>query len=344
MKYSFRNDYSEGCHPAIIEAIKNSNHGQCAGYGEDEYCEKAGDILKNLIGKPSADVHFLTSGTQTNMVMISAALRPHESVIATDMAHISTHEAGAVESTGHKINEVPTKDGKLSPENIENVVAEHFFEHMVHPKMVFISNTTEAGTVYTKKELHAIRETCDKHNLLLYIDGARLGMAMTSPVNDISLPELASLADAFYVGGTKNGFMMGEALVIVNDSLKPFFRYHLKQKGALLAKGRFLGIQFISMFENNLYFDLAEYANLLAAKLSNGIAAAGFNFCYVPESNQIFPILPDHVIKTLEQDFGFYVWEKTTDTDSCIRLVLSWAGSDQQVEAFINDLNHINRR
>ncbi|MGC9331020.1 MAG: threonine aldolase family protein [Bacteroidales bacterium] len=338
MKYSFLNDYSEGCHPAIIEAIKKSNHGQCDGYGEDVYCEKAMDILKNLIGKPSADVHFLTSGTQTNMVMISAALRPHESVIATDMAHIATHEAGAVESTGHKINTVHTKDGKLYPEDIENVVAEHFFEHMVHPKMVFISNTTEAGTVYTKKELHALRETCDKYNLLLYIDGARLGMAMTSPVNDISLHELASLSDAFYVGGTKNGFMMGEALIIVNDSLKPFFRYNLKQKGALLAKGRFLGIQFISMFENNLYFDLAEYANLLAVKLSNGIAAAGYNFCYAPESNQIFPLLPNTLIKKLEQHYDFFVWKKINDTHACVRLVVSWANTESQINSFIDDL------
>lgn len=339
MKYSFRNDYSEGCHPAIIEAIKKNNQGQCDGYGEDDHCRKAADIIKNLIQNPSADVHFLTSGTQTNMVMISAALRPHESVIATDMAHISTHEAGAVEATGHKINEVPTPDGKLRPEDIENVVNEHFFEHMVHPKLVFISNSTEAGTVYTKQELTALRETCDKHKLFLYIDGARLGMAMTSPVNDITLPELASLADAFYTGGTKNGFMMGEALVIVNDSLKPFFRYNLKQKGALLAKGRFLGIQFGSMFENNLYFDLAEYANLLATKLSAGIEAAGYTFCYAPESNQIFPVFPNTVIEKLERDYGFYVWSKINDTHSCVRLVVSWASTETQIESFLDDLN-----
>jgi threonine aldolase len=343
MKYSFRNDYSEACHVQILEALAKNNHGQTDGYGEDLYSHKAAALIKELSNQANADVHFLSGGTQTNLVMLSAALRPHESVIATNMAHISTHETGAIEATGHKINELPTPDGKITSEQLEDVVAGHHFEHMVYPKLVFISNTTETGTVYTKAELQALRETCDKHGLYLYIDGARLGMALTSPVNDMSLAEMATLCDAFYIGGTKNGFLFGEALVINNPDLQPHFRYHMKQKGALMAKGRTLGIQFHSMFENNLYFDLAEYANLLAAKLSSGIDKLGYTFRYAPESNQIFPILPHDVIDALMEDYGFYVWEKIDEEKSCVRLVLSWASSDEQVSSFLRDLKSITK-
>lgn len=343
MKYSFRNDYSEACHTQILEALAKNNHGQTDGYGEDPYSQKASALIKELSGQDKADVHFLTGGTQTNLVMLSAALRPHESVIATNLAHISTHETGAIEATGHKINELSTIDGKITPEQVEEVVAEHHFEHMVYPKLLFISNTTETGTVYTKAELQALRTVCDKHGLYLYIDGARLGMALTSPANDMSLAEMASYCDAFYIGGTKNGFLFGEALVINNPELQPHFRYHMKQKGALMAKGRSLGIQFYSMLDNELYFDLAEYANLLAAKLSSGIADLGYNFRYAPESNQIFPIFPNEVIDKMMEDYGFYVWEKFNEEKSCVRLVVSWGSSDEQVKSFLRDLEIITK-
>ena len=343
MKYSFRNDYSEACHMQILEALAKNNHGQTDGYGEDPYCQKAAALIKELSDQANADVHFLSGGTQTNLVMLSAALRPHESVIATNLAHISTHETGAIEATGHKINELPTPDGKITSEQLEDVVAGHHFEHMVYPKLVFISNTTETGTVYTKTELQALRETCDKHGLYLYIDGARLGMALTSPANDMSLAAMAALCDAFYIGGTKNGFLFGEALVINNPDLQPHFRYHMKQKGALMAKGRTLGIQFHSMLENRLYFDLAEYANLLAAKLSSGIADLGYNFRYAPESNQIFPIFSNPIIDKMMEDYGFYVWEKIDQNNSCVRLVLSWASSDEQVRSFLDDLRKLTK-
>ncbi len=338
MKYSFRNDYSEGCHPAILKALNDNNCSQEDGYSEDKYSLKAIETIRNLCNQTDADIHFLTGGTQANLVMLAHALRPYESVIANEMAHIATHEAGAIEATGHKINIISRADGKLVSEDIQVILDEHYFEHMVAPKLVFISNTTEIGTVYKKKELKDLYEYCQRHNLYLYIDGARLGSALTAETNDATLEDIAKYSDAFYIGGTKNGFLIGEALIITNNELKSHMRYQMKQRGALLAKGRIFGIQFQAMFEDNLYFELAKHTNFMAKKLSDGIAQLGFNFLTKPESNQIFPILPNTIIRKLEEAFGFYAWQKIDDKQTAIRLVCSWKTEKKQIEAFLSDL------
>lgn len=273
------------------------------------------------------------------MIVISAILRPYESVIAANTSHIYVHEAGAIEATGHKINTIKTEDGKLTPENIRSVIDYHEDEHMVKPKMVFISNSTELGTIYKKKELIGLSVFCKQNDLFLYLDGARLGSALTSTQNDITLPELSKLLDVFYIGGTKNGALLGEAIIINNKELKKNFRFHLKQKGALLAKGRILGIQFLELFKDDLFFKLANHANLMAQKLSMGIKNSGYSLLTKSVTNQIFPILPNKLIETMGKKYGFYVWSKTDKYNFAIRLVTSWATKEKFVDRFIADLN-----
>lgn len=338
MNYSFRNDYSEGAHPAIIKALIETNLEQLDGYGEDKYSLSAAEKIRKKLDCLDADIHFVSGGTQANMLCLGAFLRPYQSVIAAETAHIEIHEAGAIEFTGHKINTCNGTDGKLSPEQIQYLVDFHYDEHMVVPKLVFISEATELGTVYTKAEIMAISKICKKNNLYLYIDGARLGAAITSSLNDIKFSELAQFADAFYIGGTKNGAISGEAIVIVNPELKPYFRYNMKQKGALGAKGRLTGIQFDVLFTDNLYLELAEHANKMAMKLAAGITKKGYEFYSKPQSNQIFPILPNTVADRLSENFGFYIWTRYDDTHSVARLVCSWATKKEAVDAFLMEL------
>ncbi|HNQ68536.1 MAG TPA: low specificity L-threonine aldolase [Bacteroidales bacterium] len=338
MHYNFRNDYSEGAHPNIIKALGNSNTEQADGYGEDKFSFEAADKIKAELGCNNADIHFVSGGTQANLLCVSSFLKPYESVISAQTAHIEVHEAGAIEFTGHKINTYPGINGKLCPEQIQEAVNFHYDEHMVVPKLVFISNTTELGTVYRKKDLEAISEVCKKYNLLLYIDGARLGQAIKSSVADASLADIAKLADAFYIGGTKNGALIGEAVIIINPELKPYFRYNMKQKGALLAKGRIIGIQFDELFKNGLYYELASHANNMAMNLANGIDAAGYKFLAPPESNQIFPVFPNKLIDKLSKDFEFYVWSKYDENNSVARLVCSWATKNEAVDAFLKSI------
>ncbi|HOZ29417.1 MAG TPA: aminotransferase class V-fold PLP-dependent enzyme [Bacteroidales bacterium] len=338
MIYNFKSDYSEGAHPDIIKALSNTNTEQLEGYGEDKYCLAAADKIRKELDSPGVDVHFVSGGTQANLLCISSFLKPYESVIAAQTAHIEVHEAGAIEFTGHKINKYPGLIGKLTPEQIQFCVDFHYDEHMVVPRLVFISNTTELGTVYRKKELEAIYEVCKKNNLLLYIDGARLGQAMKSYVSDVSLADIAKFADAFYIGGTKNGALIGEAVVITNPDIKPYFRYNMKQKGALLAKGRVVGIQFNELFRNGLYYKLAEHANNMAMNLANGIESAGYKFLAPPESNQIFPIFPNKLIENLSENFGFYIWSKHSKKTSVARLVCSWATKEDAIKAFLKSI------
>lgn len=338
MKYSFRNDYSEGAHPNILKALAESNLEQVDGYGEDVYCLHAVDKIRKELNSPDADVHFVSGGTQANMLCIGSFLRPYESVIAAQTAHIEVHEAGAIEFTGHKINTYPGENGKISPEQIQFAVDFHYDEHMVVPRLVFISNTTELGTVYKKSELAAISEVCKKNNLFLYIDGARLGAALASPENDLTLADIAKFADAFYIGGTKNGALIGEAVVIINPDLKSHFRYNMKQKGVLLAKGRLIGIQFDELFKNDLYYNLAIHANKMSMKLAAGLKAAGYEFLSTPESNQIFPIFPNELIESLYEKFEFYIWSKYDDKKSTARLVCSWATDEDVVDEFLREL------
>ncbi len=332
MRYSFRDDYSEGAHPAILKRLQETNTIQALGYGYDPWSKQARELLKSIIKQPQAAVHFLCGGTQTNLVAISAFLRPYEAVIATQLSHIAVHETGAIEYTGHRIIEVPTRDGKLTPAQIEKVVAVHRDEHSVRPRLVFISQATELGTVYTLEELAALRRCCDALGLLLYIDGARLSNALGATQQ--TLAQIARYADAFYLGGTKNGALLGEALVIVNSALQPYFRYHLKQKGALLAKGRVLGIQFLVLLENDLYLHLARHANKMAQRLAEALKQKGFNFLVPPQTNQLFVWLPKEVVQKVRSVFDFHVWIEEKER-CCVRLVTSWATTKEMVEAFL---------
>lgn len=341
--YSFKNDYSEGAHPRILKALTESNLEQVEGYGEDAYSLEAVEILKKRIGRQDVDIHFLSGGTQTNLTVISAALRPHEAVIAANTGHILVHETGAIEATGHKVISIDVADGKLKPSHIKGALDAHTDEHMVKPRLVYISEPTEIGSIYNKAELEAISRFCKESNLLLFVDGARLGSALRSDENDLELSDLAALVDAFYIGGTKNGALLGEALVICRDSLKEDFRFHMKQKGALLAKGKLLGIQFLELFRDELYFELAEHANRMASLLKDGISAEGFGFLTHSPSNQIFPILPNKLIAGLQEKYAFYVWSKIDEDNSSIRLITSWATREEAVNGFIEDMKNILR-
>ena len=339
--YSFKNDYSEGAHRSILEAFLETNLEQENGYGEDSFTEKAIELIRKQVNDKNTSIHFLSGGTQTNLIAISAFLRPHEAVISANTGHILVHETGAIEATGHKIISVYSNDGKLNIEKIEKVLKEHNDEHMVKPRLVYISNSTEIGTIYSKKEMETLYNYCKNNKLILYVDGARLGSALCSEENDLSLEDLNNFSDVFYIGGTKNGALFGEALIISNESLKEDFRYHIKQKGGLLAKGRALGLQFYKLFENNLYFDLASIANQRAKTLSTELKKMGFNFLVDSPSNQIFPILPNKLIKEIEKKYSFYIWERFDHNSSVIRLVTSWATSEEKVTEFIDEVKKL---
>jgi threonine aldolase len=338
--YSFLCDYSEGAHPRIMDALIRTNFEQTDGYGMDDHCRNAASFIKKKIGREDVDVHFLVGGTQANFTAISAFLRAHEAVISAKTGHIFVHETGAVEATGHKVVVAATADGKLSPKEIQSELDYHEDEHMVKPKLVYISNSTEIGSIYHKDELIKLSEICRKNNLILFLDGARLGSALASEENDLTLSDIAELTDAFYIGGTKNGALMGEALVICKEELKADFRYHIKQKGGLLAKGRILGIQFEELFRDNLYFELAGRANQMAALLVKAFSDLGYHFMIHSPSNQIFPILPDALIRKLEEDYSFYLWKKIDEDHTAIRLVTSWATEESDIKQFIDKLNH----
>lgn len=339
--YSFKNDYSEGAHPRILNTLLDSNMLQSEGYGEDQYTEKAVQLIKQKIKNSNVHVHLLTGGTQTNLTAISAFLRPHEAVIAANTGHILVHETGAIEATGHKAISVNVSNGKLNPFHIKAVLDAHTDEHMVKPRLVYISNSTEIGTVYTKSELTDLSTFCRENNLILYMDGARLGSALCSKGCNLELSDLAQLTDAFYIGGTKNGALFGEALVICHDFLNEDFRYHIKQKGGLLAKGRLLGIQFFELFKDNLYFELAVHANKMADILKDGIKKSGYSFLTDSPSNQIFPVFPNQLIEKLEKKYLFHIWSKIDESTSSIRLVTSWATEENAVYDFLNDLKKL---
>ena len=336
-RYRFMDDYSEGAHPRVLELLASTNLEQQPGYGADALCARAIALIRAATGNPEADVHFASGGTQANAIALASMLKPYESVIAADTAHIHVHETGAVEATGHKIDLVPSRDGKLDPEQIRAVVAAHGDEHMVVPRVVFIAQATEAGTLYDKRELTALSQTCRELGLYLYMDGARLGPALASRFNDITLPELSSLLDMFYLGGTKNGALLGEAIVINNPALQDHFRHHLKQRGALLAKGRVLGAQFAALLEDDLYFKLARHANDMAARLADGLRAASVRFLSEPVANQVFPILDDTRIARLRQSYEFHTWARVDGSHAAIRLVTSWATPPEAVDRFLAD-------
>jgi len=336
-KHSFKNDYSEMAHPRVLEALSSIGSRQFTGYGLDEFSFRAIELIKARISKPSADVHFIAGGTHANLLVISSFLRPHEAVIAPDSGHIFVHETGAIEATGHKICTRAGHNGKLSVADIESVVAEHTDEHMVRPRLVYISLSTECGTVYTKTELTAISEYCRKNGLYLYLDGARLGAAINSSVCDLTYANVADLADAFFIGGTKNGALFGEAIVICNDDLTEDFRFLLKQRGGLLAKSSAIGMQFEVLLEDGLYDELACHSNAMAMKMADGIRRLGYDFLCPAETNLIIPVFPADVAERMHQLYDFHDWQKIGDT-MAVRLVTSWATPESMVDGFIADL------
>lgn len=342
MKYSFKNDYSEGAHPRILDALIKYNLTQQNGYGLDEYSLNAAKFIRDKCAAPNASVHFISGGTQANLTMISAFLRPHESVVSALTGHIFTNESGAIEATGHKIHGVETADGKLRPQDIQNILDAHQnFPHQLKQRLVYISNSTEIGTIYSKKELQELYEFCQNKNLILFMDGARLGHALTAETNDLTFDEIAKFTDAFYLGGTKNGALIGEAIVINNPALQDEFGFHLKQKGALLAKGRLLGIQFEELMRDNLYFELADHANRQAMKIKEAFEEIGCDFLAETFTNQIFPVLSAKQIDQLSEKYDFYIWKKIDSERSAIRLITSWSTTDETVAGFINEVKEL---
>lgn len=335
--YSFTNDYSEGAHPRILKAMLEANLTQNTGYSLDTHTSHAIELIKKEICCQEADIHIIVGGTQTNLITISAALRPFQAVISASTGHINVHETGAIEATGHKVLAMTAPDGRLTPALVQEALDFHTDEHMVQPKMVYISNSTEVGTQYTKAELEALSRLCRQKNLYLFMDGARMGAALTSPVNDLTLADIAALTDVFYIGGTKNGALFGEALVFAKP--RPDFRWHMKRRGAMLAKGRLLGVQFQALLEDETYLEAARHANALALRLRDGVAALGYPLPVESPSNQQFPVLPNEAVTKL-QDMG-YEFEVDHAMDAghtMIRLVASWATPEQAVEDFLRDL------
>lgn len=332
---SFKNDYSEGALPEIMEALLKTNLESTVGYGLDEYCASAAKKIKKRINRPDAQVHFLVGGTQANQTCISAFLRTHEAVIGVKTAHVNVHETGAIETTGHKVVVVEGIDGKVTPQDIRAAVEYHSDEHMVKPKMVYISDSTEIGTIYYKKELEEISACCKELGLYLYLDGARLGSALTAEGNDLTIEDIAVLTDAFYIGGTKNGALFGEAVVLLNPELQKEFRYVIKQHGGMLAKGRLLGIQFDCLFTDELFFKAGAHANRMAMQLKKGLADCGVEFMADSVTNQQFPIFTNAEIEILSKEFLFEYNDKIDANRTAIRFCTSWATKEEAVDRLI---------
>lgn len=332
----FNCDYNEGAHERILDALMKTNMEQSIGYGMDSYSEEAKRLLKKLCGREDIDVHFLVGGTQTNLTVISAALRPHQGILAANTAHINVHETGAIEGCGHKVLALPSDDGKITASQVEKAFLEHknepAAEHMVQPKMVYISNPTELGTIYSRKELGDLHKICQKYQLILYMDGARLGYGLEAEGNTLDLPYISSCCDVFYIGGTKVGALFGEAVIIGNPALKEDFRYIIKQKGGMLAKGRLLGIQFVELFRDGLYLEISAHADHLADRLRQVFREKGYSFLIENSTNQIFPILPNEHMEELKKDFVFEYQEKVDETHTAVRFCTSWATKEEYVE------------
>lgn len=331
--HSFKNDYSEIAHPKILERMMHLGLEKNIGYGEDEHSEKAKDYIKKHLKRDDVDIHFIPGGTQTNLLAISSMLRPYQAVISADTGHINVHETGAIEATGHKILTIENEDGKITIDGIQEVLDFHTGENMVMPKMVYLSNSTELGTLYTRDELIRIREYCVKNDLISFMDGARLGSALMSKDNDLDLYEISNLVDAFYIGGTKNGAMLGEAFIITNERYKADFRYMIKQRGAMLAKGFITGIQFEVLFEDDLFFELASTANHMAERLADTIKKNGYKLYVKNFTNQVFSIFPNEIIEKMSKEFLFEEEKKIDENNTAIRFVTSWATGESSIEA-----------
>ena len=338
----FNNDYAEGCHEKVLEALIRTNMDQTPGYGEDAHCSRAAEKIRNLCGNEDLAVHFLVGGTQTNLTVIDAALRPHQGALCASSGHIHVHETGAVEATGHKVLTLPSADGKITAGQVEDYVLAHradgAFEHMVQPKLVYISNPTELGTLYTLAELEALSKTCHELGLYLFMDGARLGYGLVAEGNDLTLQDIARLCDVFYIGGTKVGALFGEAVVISHPAIREDFRYLIKQHGGMLAKGRLLGVQFDALMTDNLYWDIAAHAVRLADQLRSCLDELGYPLLVPGETNQVFPILPDSVLNQLAEKYAFCEQERIDASHRAVRFCTSWATREEAVDALCSDL------
>ena len=337
---SFENDYSEGTCKEILDELIKENLTQVTGYGLDKFCTKAKKAIKEAIGSKDIDVHFVTGGTPCN-ILAASVLKPYEGIICATTGHINVHETGAIENAGHKCLTIDVKDGKLTPEAITKVFNKHADEHMVKPAMVYLSDSTELGSIYTKKELTAISKLCKKLGLYLYLDGARIGNALVAKGNDLTLKDINNLCDMFYIGGTKNGALLGEAFIIRNEKLKKDFRYLLKNKGFMLAKHRTVGISFYKLFENDLYFKLAKNANDMADLLVKCFKKTNTKFLLEPKTNQLFVILKNDVMKKLSKKYVFSVWEKIDSNNTAVRFVTSWATPIENVNNFVKDYSSL---
>lgn len=341
----FECDYSEGAHPRILERLLTTNLEQAPGYGLDEHCNRARRLILEQCGTASAEVHFLVGGTQVNTTVIAAALRPWQGVIAPETGHINVHESGAVEATGHKVLALPQVDGKITAKQIAAAVNGHFSdcnaEHTVQPGMVYLSNPTEYGTLYSKAELAAISQFCRERHIWLYVDGARMGYALGAEANDLTLADYTALCDAFTIGGTKVGALFGEALVVTAPGLNRDFRYVLKQRGGMLAKGRLLGIQFETLFEDGLYQHLGEKAVRQAMELRRAFEEKGCPMLLDSPTNQQFPILTKAQLNTLGKKYAYSFWETVDGEHDAVRFCTSWATTDEAVKQLVEDIGKL---
>ena len=343
----FNSDYLEGAHSAIMERLMETNMMQTIGYSEDEICASAREKIKAACHAPDADVHFLVGGTQTNTTVIASILRPWQGVLSAVSGHINCHEAGAIESTGHKVITLPTNNGKITAQQVRDYVEWHkndeSTEHIVQPGMVYISHPTEGGTLYTKAELTELYGTCREYGLPLFIDGARLGYGLMADESDMTLPELARLCDVFYIGGTKVGALFGEAVVIMNESLKKDFRFIMKQRGGRMAKGRLLGVQFDALFTDDLYFKISRHAIEMAHQIRDIFVSAGYPLLFDSPTNQQYPIIPDAELAEIGKRFGYEYWERVDADHSGVRFCASWATKQEHVDALREAVNALKK-
>ena len=343
--YRMNSDYTEGCLEAVLNKLIETNMDQTNGYGEDPYTYEAKELVKKTFACPDALVQFLIGGTQANFVLICSALRPHQAVIATNLSHIATHEAGAIEHTGHKVLEQPSDDGKLTAEQVEAAYQTYALDpnrpHWAQPKLVYVSQPTETGSLYSKKELNDIYKVCQEHDLYLYVDGARLAYAFGSEENDLAIEDLAKTCDAFYAGGTKCGLLFGEAMVIINDKLKEDFFSIAKQNGGILAKGRLLGVQFGEVFRDGLYFEIGKKACSQAARIRKAIEERGIKLVTYTPTNQIFIDITKEQYEKLSTEFALSHTGYLPNGNYSVRICTSWATKDEEVEKIIQMIKEL---
>lgn len=333
----FESDYMEGAHEAILRRLCETNLEHLSGYGNDAHCESAKQKIREACRCPQADIYFLTGGTQTNKTVIATMLKPYEGVVAASTGHVNVHEAGAIEFTGHKVLTIPHQNGKIGAEALRKYLeifyADGSYEHMVFPGMVYLSHPTEYGTLYTKQELADIAAICSEYGMPLYLDGARLGYGLMSPGTDVTLADIAALCDVFYIGGTKVGALCGEAVVFPKNNAPLHFLTMTKQHGAMLAKGRLLGIQFETLFTDDLYFRISRHAIEMAGQLREAFRKKGYTFHIDSPSNQIFIVLENSRMEELGKQVAFSFWERTDDTHTVVRFATSWATQPEDVRA-----------